>query len=62
MQLFLGLVGTSISIVDFHVVRSCATTCQFTGSVSLVILDMEDVRAVSRYYSGSFMAFVYFMY
>ena len=34
-----GLVGTSINIVDFHVVRSCATTCQFTGSTSLVIFE-----------------------
>ena len=34
-----GLVGTSISIVDFHVVQSCATTCQLTGFTSLVIFE-----------------------
>ena len=35
-------VEASISMmVDFHAARSCATTCQCSGSVSLVIVDVS---------------------
>ena len=36
---YCGVVGASISLVAFHTARSCATMCQCSGSVSLVIVD-----------------------